>query len=91
MTIERKAQSTSTLEEVNIDTSHMIGNSHTDNNRCCSIDTETPTRRYEHNQTSRNDKTPVPSDLCGDGPGAFLRQIPFLTDEKAECDDDDRF
>jgi len=72
----------STLEEVNIDTSHMTGNSHTDNNRCCSIDTETPTRRYEHNQTSRNDKTPVPSGLGGDGPSAFLRPIPLAQIER---------
>jgi hypothetical protein len=60
-------RSSAPQKEISIDTRHMTGNSHTDNNRCCSIDTETPTRRYEHNQTSRNDKTPVPSGVGGDG------------------------
>jgi hypothetical protein len=57
-------------DEVNSDTSH--GNSHTDNNSGCNIDTETPTPRYEHNRNCRNDKSPVSSGLGGDEPSAFL-------------------
>src|SRR6516165_3019744 len=34
---------TSTVEEINSDTSHVAGSSHTDNNSGYNIDTETPT------------------------------------------------
>ena len=62
----------STVEAVNIDTSHVVGNSHTDNNSGCNIGTETPTHRYEHNLNIRKNNSPVWSGLGGDGPSAFL-------------------
>jgi hypothetical protein len=61
----------SAVDEVNSDTSH----SHTDGNSGCNLDTETPTPQYEHNQNCRNDKSPVSSGLCGDGPSAFLPSL----------------
>jgi ethanolamine utilization protein EutQ (cupin superfamily) len=66
----------STVKEV---TSHT-GNSHTDN-RCCNIDTETPTHKYEHNLNSRNDKSPVSHGLGGGGPTAFSRTMPVAQTE----------
>ena len=66
----------STVEAVNIDTSHVVGNSHTDNNSGCNIGTETPTHRYEHNLNSRKNKSLVSSGLGSGGGGglcAFLR------------------
>ena len=69
----------STVEAVNIDTSHVVGNSHTDNNSGCNIGTETPTHRYEHNLNSRKNKSPVWSGLGGnDGPSASVAQIEWL-------------
>jgi hypothetical protein len=64
----------SIVEEVNSDTSHMAGNSHTDNNSGCNIDTETPTAQYEHNLNSCKNKSPASSGLGGGEPSAFLRR-----------------
>ena len=70
----------STVRAVNIDTGHVVGNSHTNNNSGCSIGTETPTHRYEHNLNRRRSKIPAKvSQLCSGlgggerGPCAFLR------------------
>ena len=68
----------STVEEINSDTSHVAGSSHTDNNSGYNIDTETPTHRYAHNLNSRKNKSPVWSGLGGnDGPSASVAQTEY--------------
>jgi hypothetical protein len=64
---------------VKVITSHT-GNSHTDN-RCCNIDTGTPTHRCGHNRNCRNDTSPVLHELGGGGSTAFSRTMPVAATE----------
>ena len=57
------------LEKVNSHTSHIGGSSHTDNNRRCNIDTETPTHRDEHNPNNRSPAKVSPQLRSGLGDG----------------------
>jgi hypothetical protein len=76
----------SSVEKVNSHTSHIAGNSHTDSNRHCNIDKETPRDRDEHNPNSRRNKIPakVPQ-LCsdlGDGDGGRCALLPLAQTER---------